>query len=217
MKKVLPTDFKRRRIGLIADSHGNLKATERAIVTLKEEGADLFVHLGDVCDSLRNDSFSAIVSLLKEHGVLAVKGNNDHQIEKILNANSHEDRAEGEVILDFIGDLPMIITGEDLCFAHSLPFDALRSFYEPVDIGSAKRARELFRNTDYRVVFCGHSHIPVFFRWKEGHATRETIMPGQTLSLEQDERYIMIVGAVYGGECALYDGDSMTYKRIKIF
>lgn len=200
----------------MADSHGNLKATKKAIRTLQEHGAERLIHLGDFFDSLRNDSLSSIVTLLKDNNVAVVKGNNDHQIEKLLKDNSCEEGAEREKILSFIKDLPMIMVMKDLCFAHSLPFDALRSFYEPIDTGSAKRARGIFKNTPYRIVFSGHSHIPVFFRWKEGHATRETIMPGQTLSIKKGERYIMIVGAVYGGECALYDRDSMEYKRIKI-
>ncbi|MBN2179868.1 MAG: metallophosphoesterase family protein [Deltaproteobacteria bacterium] len=208
--------MKSRRIGLMADSHGNLKATKKAIEVLRKEGAESLIHLGDFFDSLQNDPLSSLISLLKDNGVFAVKGNNDHQIEKLLKDNSYEVGAGREGVLSFIEDLPMIMVMKDLCFAHSLPFDALRSFYEPIDIGSAKRARGIFKNTSYRIVFAGHSHIPVFFRWKEGHATRETIMPGHTLSIEKGERYIMIVGAVYGGECALYDRDSMEYKRIRI-
>jgi predicted phosphodiesterase len=210
------SDLKSRRIGLMADSHGDLKATKKAIAVLRKEGAESLIHLGDFFDSLQNDSLSSLISLLKDNGVLAVKGNNDHQIEKLLKDNSYEEGEERESVLSFIGDLPMIMVMKDLCFAHSLPFDALRSFYEPIDIGSAKRARGIFKNTPYRILFCGHSHIPVFFRWKDGHATRETIMPGHALSIEKGERYIMIVGAVYGGECALYDRDSMEYKRIRI-
>jgi predicted phosphodiesterase len=210
------SDLKSRRIGLMADSHGDLNATKKAIAVLRKEGAESLIHLGDFFDSLQNDSLSSLISLLKDNGVLAVKGNNDHQIEKLLKDNSYEEGEERESVLSFIGDLPMIMVMKDLCFAHSLPFDALRSFYEPIDTGSAKRARGIFKNTPYRILFCGHSHIPVFFRWKDGHATRETIMPGHALSIEKGERYIMIVGAVYGGECALYDRDSMEYKRIRI-
>lgn len=200
----------------MADSHGNLKATKKAIAVLRKEGAESLIHLGDFFDSLQNDPLSSLISLLKDNGVLTVKGNNDHQIEKLLKDNSYEDGADREEVLSFIEDLPMIMVMKDICFAHSLPFDALRSFYEPIDTGSAKRARGIFKNTPYRIVFSGHSHIPVFFRWKEGHTTRETIMPGHSLSIEKGERYIMIVGAAYGGECALYDRDSMEYKRIRI-
>jgi hypothetical protein len=200
----------------MADSHGNLTATKKAIAVLREEGAESLIHLGDFFDSLQNDPLSSLVSLLQDNEVIAVKGNNDHQIEKLLKDNSCKEGGERARILSFIGDLPMIMVVKDLCFAHSLPFDALRSFYEPIDIGSAKRARGIFKNTPHRILFCGHSHIPVFFRWKEGHATRETIMPNHPLSLEKGERYIMIVGAVYGGECALYDRGSMEYKRIRI-
>ena len=118
------SDVKSRRIGLMADSHGNLKATKKAIAVLRKEGAESLIHLGDFFDSLQNDPLSSLVSLLKDNGVLAVKGNNDHQIEKLLKDNSYEDGADREGVLSFIEDLPMIMVMKDLCFAHSLPFDA---------------------------------------------------------------------------------------------
>lgn len=78
------TDSDRKRIGLIADSHGNLEATAQVICLLKRRGADLLVHLGDFCDSVRHDRAATMINLLREHGVLAVKGNNDFLVENML-------------------------------------------------------------------------------------------------------------------------------------
>ena len=71
-------------IGLIADSHGNLEATAEAIRILKGRGAGMLVHLGDFCDSIRRDRTAAMIRLLRENGVLAVKGNNDFSVERML-------------------------------------------------------------------------------------------------------------------------------------
>ena len=74
----------RKRIGIIADSHGNLEATAEAIRLLKGRGAGILIHLGDFCDSIRHDLAAAIIDLLLEHDVLVVKGNNDFLVEKML-------------------------------------------------------------------------------------------------------------------------------------
>jgi hypothetical protein len=33
----------------------------------------------------------------------------------------------------FLKSLPMTLVSDGLCFTHSLPYDSVRSFYEPVD------------------------------------------------------------------------------------
>jgi len=205
-----------KRIGLIADSHGDFHATERAIRVLRERGADCLVHLGDFCDSVRNNGLNDLVRLLRDNNMSVVKGNNDYQVEKMLRGVA-DPKAGQESLVAFFNTIPMMIVEGEACFAHSLPYDALRAFYEPIDIGSPKRARKIFQHTSYRILFCGHSHLPVFFRWRDEEATRESIAPQQTLSLAAAERYIMIVGAVYEGESALYNREAQTYERITIF
>lgn len=206
-----------KKVGLIADSHGDLPATERAVRVLRARGAECLVHLGDFCDSVRNNGLVELVGLLSGNRVSVVKGNNDYQVEKMLRNDPENSNSGRDVLVNFFNTLPMMIVAGDVCFAHSLPYDALRAFYEPIDIGSTKRARKIFQHTPYRMLFCGHSHLPVFFRWRDEETTRETIEPNRTLSLEGEERYIMIVGAVYEGECALYDREAQTYERITIF
>src|SRR5512138_2766384 len=73
-----------KRIGLIADSHADLEATAEAIRLLKGRGADLVVHLGDFCDSVRHARTAAMIALLREQDLLAVKGNNDFRVENML-------------------------------------------------------------------------------------------------------------------------------------
>lgn len=205
------------RIGLIADGHGDYDATERSLRVLRERGVDLLVHLGDFCDSVRNNGLTDMIRLLRKNAVFAIRGNNDHLVERMLRDSRPEGDPLRDAVIGFMGGVPMRMVIDDLCFAHSLPYDAIRSFYEPIDIGTPKRARWLFRDIPYRLLFCGHSHMPVFFRWKDGEVTREGLEPGEPLSLQPDERYIMIVGAAYEGECALLDRDAGTYERIRVF
>lgn len=223
-------DMNSRGIGLIADSHGNLEATAEAIRLLKGRGARTLVHLGDFCDSVRRDGAGAMIRLLRENSVLAVKGNNDFFVESVWTDERRPPDPEGEPAIAFLKTVPFTRTGDGLLFAHSLPFDTLRSFYEPIDTGSTQRAERLFAETDFRLLFCGHSHLPIIFRKTGNRVTREQAPPGEKLVLRTrgetphtksnncpPDRFIVIVGAADDGECAFYDRDSGIYERIRIF
>jgi putative phosphoesterase len=210
------TGLDRKRIGIIADSHGNREATAETIRLLKGRGVDLLVHLGDFCDSVRHNRAEAMIDLLLEHGVLAVKGNNDFLVEKMLADERRPATAEGVKMLAFLRDAPVVRTQGDIRFAHSLPFDTLRAFYEPIDRGNTLRAEELFNEADFRILFCGHSHLPILFRKSDGRVTREAVPAERPMTLERTTRYIFVTGAAADGECALYDGEAGTYERIRI-
>lgn len=204
------------RIGLIADSHGNLEATAEAIRLLKGRGAAAIIHLGDFCDSVRHDKAAAMVALLGENGILAVKGNNDFLVENLLADPSGPDRAEAERTLTFLRGTPLTRMLGGLWFAHSLPFDTLRAFYEPIDTGNTQRAAQLFAEAGFHTLFCGHSHLPALFRKKGERVTREPVPDRKRIILGRDERYIMVVGAADDGECGLYDREAGAYERLRI-
>src|SRR5512143_1484677 len=97
-------------VGLIADSHGNLDATAEAIRLLKARGAGALFHLGDFCDSIRRDRAAAMIRLLQEHGVLAVKGNNDFFVESMLTDERRPSRPEEKPTVAFLRDVPFTRT-----------------------------------------------------------------------------------------------------------
>ena len=224
-----------RYIGLIADSHGNLDATAEAIRLLKRRGAGIIIHLGDFCDSVRRDRAGAMIRLLQENDVFAVKGNNDYLVERVLTDERRSPDPDGEPAIAFLKTVPFTRTVDGLLFAHSLPFDTLRSFYEPIDTGNTQRAERLFAETDFRLLFCGHSHLPILFRKVNGTVTREQVPPEMQLILGAEgessknggvqsygepngaaDRFIVIVGSADEGECALYDREAGIYERIRI-
>ena len=203
-------------IGLIADSHGNLEATAEAIRILKGRGAGTLVHLGDFCDSIRHDRTVAMIRLLRENNVLAVKGNNDFSVERMLADERRRPDSAGEPTIAYLRTVPFTRALNGLLFAHSLPYDSLRSFYEPIDTGNTQRAARLFSETAFQLLFCGHSHIPILFRMTGENVSREQVPPGEKLLQDADDRFIVIVGAADEGECALYDGERRAYERIRI-
>jgi len=51
-----------------------------------------------------------------------------------------------------------------------------------------------------RILFCGHSHLPILFRKEKGFVTREPVPPGLPVILQRTGRYIFIAGAAADGE-----------------
>lgn len=205
----------RRRIGIIADSHGSVTALETAIGTLADHRIDHLIHLGDFCDSVNCDALPDVFSLLEQHRVQVVKGNNDYQVEKMLTNGYFEDMFDRHRWLKFLQTTPIMHIKGDVCFAHSLPFDTVRAFYEPVDTGTTERAAEVFKHSGYHALFCGHSHQPVFFRQQSGTVSRETLPVNDAVQMEAQQRYIFIVGAADNGECGIFDLSTSCYERIQ--
>ena len=174
--------------------------------------------MGDIFDSLDNDNLYEIYKIIIQNNFLSVKGNNDFQIENLLNNGHFPDipLIKKNKIISFLKNMPMLLTDENICFAHSLPFNSIRSFYEPVDTGTTERAKQLFNETAYQVIFCGHSHSSILFRQRAGSVTRERIHPNEMIFFNAAERYIVIVGSSDTGECGIFDKDQMSYQRAYI-
>jgi len=206
------------KIGLLADSHGNLPATMAAIKCLQANGADRLYHLGDLFDSVLDNDFVTILDKLCHHHVITIKGNNDHQVEQALikETSTGLSRENRDFVVQYLKNMPMTQKIHAICLAHSLPYDHIRAFYEPMDDGTTTRAEQVFRDTDYFLTCCGHSHQPVLFRWQSGNVIRETLAEKYLIPFSAAERYILVVGAVDNGECGLLDLDRWVYQRLRI-
>ena len=205
------------RIGLMADSHGSIRTLRQAIRALRAKGVDQLYHLGDFCDSVYQDHLSDIFNILETDGIRTVMGNNDFQIQSMLtDGYSDENETDTRRWQRFLKQTPLIRKINGICLAHSLPYDTIRSFYEPVDDGTGERALSIFSNTAYSIVFCGHSHAPILFRYRNNRVSREALGSRRTVSLAPQERYIIIVGSTLNGDCGIYDSKRNCYERICI-
>jgi len=205
------------KLGLVADSHGDPEILKKAFDVLAIHGAEKIVHLGDFFDSRNCNYIEEILDLLKCRKVLAVKGNNDYQVEKMIEAGSFPISVhKRKQWLTFLQKIPIIIEFDSVCCCHSMPFKSIRAFYDPVDTGSVEQAAGIFEKTGYQVVFCGHSHAPAVFRYQKGKVARSSLAGRTSMEFKSDQRYIVIVGAAENNECAVFDMGNFHYKRIKI-
>jgi predicted phosphodiesterase len=206
-----------QRIGLMADSHGNIEAMRECIHNIQCRDVDMLIHLGDFFDSQSSQDTIGIIETIQKHQILTVKGNNDYQIENALKNGclNHIPAPHRKIIQSFLSFIPMRILINNICFTHSLPYDSIRSFYEPIDTGNIDRAEMIFHDTDYSLIFSGHSHFPILFRNRAGKVSREAIDRNTPIMFHADERFIIIVGAVSEGECGVFDISQMKYERIR--
>jgi len=209
----------RGRIGLMADSHGNVPATIAGIHCLQNNGVAQIYHLGDLFDSLLDNDFMTILQAVCNNDVLCVKGNNDYQVEQAIahGMTGKLSAAERALLAEYLHDMPMIREFRNICMAHSLPYNSIRAFYEPIDDGGILIAKRIFRDTNYSLILCGHSHQSVLFRYRDNAVSREVLTEKYLVPFSPKERYILIVGSVDNGECGLLDFDQNTYLRLRIF
>ena len=64
----------------MADSHGDPEAIDNGALYLKDKGCTALYHLGDICDATCLKSADSCVAQVRNHGIVAVKGNNDHTL-----------------------------------------------------------------------------------------------------------------------------------------
>ncbi len=193
-------------IGILADSHGNEAATERAAAVLLERGAVCLIHLGDLCESMDGKLTEGMLALALRHRITVIKGNNDLAVERLLDENPSRSQEEN-TSRDFLKNLPLRVAVDDLLFAHSMPDGTVRSVYDPIDDGGVDRAAEVFARTTFTALF----------RLKQGKVIRKPVPPAEDLPLLPEERYIIVAGSVAEGECALLETERRIYRRIPLF
>lgn len=190
-------------IGLISDSHGQVKPLANGLAYLKDNGCDTLYHLGDICDSLHPKTADACVGLLRDFQVRCVKGNNDHSI--VVNHTGRENASIQTETLDYLRQLPLVRQLEDGVMAHSLPFEKELGLACMVGTMTHDYARIFFRSFGDCILFRGHSHSPVIaWQNREGGLVSANIPLEQTIELKKRIPCIVTCGALDQGLCLLW-------------
>jgi hypothetical protein len=189
------------RIGILADIHENIAHLDAALGRLSRRGVDRLVVLGDILDSGR--FATETVARLEAAGAVGVWGNHD-----VGYARPQDPEA--------IADIPAIVRGylgrladrfeiDGVLFSHIEPwrdpYDIIDSYYIDGPPDSAERARRTFAAIPQRIAIIGHFH-----RWLAFDANGAVPWNApEPLVLEPASRYLLCVGAVHDGWCALLD------------
>lgn len=155
-----------RRIGLIGDVHAEDAALELVLRELKQLGAETLLQVGDIVDG--PGDLARTVALLREHHVLAVRGNHDRWLlgnqGRDLPYAQRLDRV-GPAELEFLAQLPATREFRSprghVLLCHGLGTNdmvGVKPDSEGYDISSNTELQRLITERRYRFVLNGHTH-----------------------------------------------------------
>lgn len=158
-----------RRVGLIGDVHAEHEALAFAIAELTRLGAETLLQVGDIADG--PGDLARTVELLREHRVLAVRGNHDrwllgNQLRELPNA--HALAQVPPAVVDFLSGLPVTRQFRSprghVLLCHGLDTNdmvCVKPDHEGYDIASNTELQRLISERRYRFVLNGHTHRPM--------------------------------------------------------
>jgi len=183
------------KIAVISDIHSNLEAFHTVLTFLKSEKISTIICLGDVIGYGPNPN--ECVELVKTHCQQCLMGNHDHAVLGMTDIYYFNQYAKEAVLWTrrelstynkaYLGNLVFTSEMGDIFFVHSTPIDPEEWHY----IFSEYEARQNLNYIKHRLVFVGHSHIPVVFSYNGGPLMERQLK----LDLEKD-RYIVNVGSI---------------------
>ena len=186
------------RLGLLADIHERSDLLVHCIEALRTQTVDSFVVLGDVLnDAQRIDETVDLLAALPSRGVW---GNHDFGL---CGQPSPEVRTRfGKKVIDYFETLQPWLEIDGCRFQHIDPHldptDLLDLWMIPEP--ELQRAQS-FSQTPHRRVVIGHVH-----RWSLITPAGVAPWSGRdSVRLDRGERYLITVGAVEDGYCAVFD------------
>jgi predicted phosphodiesterase len=193
------------KTGIMADSHGHVQRLSDAIAFLKAQNCLRMVHLGDICDSTSPQTADACVALMQNNNILAVKGNNDHAISR--NDSQHTGAAVSTATINYLRNLPLLLTDQKQLFTHSLPFEKELGLSSMVGDLTTENIVRFFKKYPGFTLFRGHSHSPEMIRSEKSHFTRSPLVAGKTVDLNRASPMVFTCGALTDGHCLIIEPD----------
>lgn len=199
------------RVAIVSDLHANLEAVQAVFARIDALGVDQVVCLGDVVGYNANPN--EVVAELRRRRIPCVQGNHDAMAASEEAPVEFGSLARGAILWTrralapdhraYLGSLPdRVRIGRDAVGVHGAP-----SHRDRYVLSAAEAAEEFAvaaaRMPEARVVFFGHTHLPVIFRDRGGRvaavwSSRGAGADGEsaTIALEPPGRYLVNPGGV---------------------
>lgn len=196
------------RFALFSDIHSNLEAIEAVLEAFEEEDADRYICLGDIVGYGADPG--ECINTVKGLNAEIIAGNHDHAAAGKTDIRYFNPYAQAAVVWtsgqltadekDFLGRLELVEKFTDFTAVHGTLYEPEKWYY----VLSTEDARENFRYLENKILFIGHSHIPVVF--KRGihgkQADGGKVISGhrcisdEKIIIEKDKQYIINIGSV---------------------
>jgi len=188
------------KYGILGDIHSNISALQTVLARLDAEGCGVIVSVGDVVGY--GAAPRECISILRERGVLVVKGNHDAACVGELNPRYFNPYARAAVDwtrsvltaeeIDWLRSLPLTLTLEHCEVSHGTLFrpELFDYILGPED---AVPSLDVMKRP---VCFVGHSHVPITVLRFADEPTRTAYTLDAEIDLSETVRALINVGSV---------------------
>jgi hypothetical protein len=209
----------RMRLGLVTDVHNHARELAQALTLFAERGVNRVVTIGDTCDAFGafgpgDGAATEVAELLSACGAVGVWGNHDFVLcgDVTPKVRSRFPAA----VFQFMARMQPQLLIDECYFSHKEssvdPHDVLQLWDisdRPLDL--MERARSAFAAVSHRWQFIGHYH-----RWWAATPSGPVGWDGSSpLVFERDQRYLVIVAAVFDGWCGILDTDARCLQPLR--
>jgi predicted phosphodiesterase len=194
----LQPDIETMKYLVFSDIHGNAQALETIIDEIGEVRPDLTVSLGDVVGY--GASPADCVELVERHCDIRICGNHDHVAAGLddserfnVTARISIEWTKNRLTADHkekLAAYEQVRNHGDCLFAHSSPLLPLEWEY----IYTTDQAEKIFRETEERYIFVGHTHVPGII--SHDILTGCRVEQGSRLEIDPARRYLINTGSV---------------------
>ena len=186
------------RYAIISDIHGNLQAAQAVLEVIESLDIERIVCLGDIVGY--GGDPSPCIALVRRFSSRVIIGNHDAGAVGLTPVDCFNPAAReavqwtGTVLAeqdtDYLQNLPYEMDLEDFQIVHSTPDDPAQWRYLLIE----EEAGPLFDCFTGRLLFYGHTHVPMVFRKDATGDVSE--QDAADFILEKQDRYIVNVGSV---------------------
>jgi len=183
---------------VLSDIHGNAQALEKVIEEIEVTRPDFVVSLGDVVGYGANPS--ECIDLVDQHCDIRVCGNHDFVAAGLAESENFNITARISIEWtknslsarqkELLNAYDTITRHGECLFAHSSPVSPLDWEYI-YTIGQAER---IFRETDARFIFIGHTHVPGIISYDP--VSGYNVENSSKVEAEPNRRYLINPGSI---------------------
>lgn len=183
---------------IYSDVHSNLEALKTFFAVAESVAHDKQVCLGDIVGYGADPN--PCIELIRERTDIILAGNHDYAAigktdPSLFNTHAYQAcvwtcNELTEENKDYLGSLPIFKEEDDVCWAHSSPF-------EPEEWHYIYSSRDGLKNFDYfsaSVCFYGHTHRPIILEKSPDDRIDTFVQP--VFELKPENRYLINVGSL---------------------
>ncbi|PAY19060.1 hypothetical protein CKO51_13075 [Rhodopirellula sp. SM50] len=188
------------KLGIITDVHEHIEFLDAALDQFRKECVDHIVVIGDLFET--GERIEQTCQRLCDAGVVGVWGNHDYGLCQDVESETREKYSEN--VLEFMSSLKPRLELTGCHFMHNEPWlnpnDLEDLWYFGGPPTQLENLDRIFNSTQCQWMFAGHYH-----RWMLMSSARFHSWHGERPICLADDRYFVVVGALFEGNCAIFD------------